>query len=212
MELRAYFVGGKEVEGLIGDEIVFWNAAQVRECVRGAIASHISFYLPQYTVAITSHIDLFLTSDFVKLSPQRSKIILPEIVCSQVVSCFVIKNGKLLLLKRSSRVGSFQGYWATISGYIEKGELPLRRAYIELLEEGKLRKVRLIKKGKIVFARDKGRVFAVHPFLFETKSDVEIDWEHTEYRWINPVELTEYQTVPKLREAFLSVWASTEQH
>jgi len=32
-----------------------------------------------------------------------------------------------------------------------------------------------------------------------------IDWEHDEYRWINPKEIKNYETVPRLGDAFESL-------
>ena len=43
----------------------------------------------------------------------------------------------------------------------------------------------------------------VYPFLFRVlKNNIRIDWEHTEYRWIEPSELTKYDTVPMLNEVY----------
>ena len=44
--------------------------------------------------------------------------------------------------------------------------------------------------------------WTIHPFLFkiEKKGKIQIDWEHTEYRWINPQEITKFNTVPHLKD------------
>ncbi len=45
--------------------------------------------------------------------------------------------------------------------------------------------------------------WVVHPFLFGSNTDqIRIDWEHDEYRWINPKEIKNYETVPRLGDAF----------
>ena len=59
--------------------------------------------------------------------------------------------------------------------------------------------------GKILRAYDEqsDTVWIVHPFLFEVQpGTVRIDWEHTEYKWIDPSELDSHVTVPKLKETF----------
>ena len=42
----------------------------------------------------------------------------------------------------------------------------------------------------------------IYPFLFriEKKDKLQIDWEHSEYRWIIPSEITRYDTVPHLKD------------
>jgi len=51
-----------------------------------------------------------------------------------IVTSFLFKDGKVLLLKRSNKVGSFRGKWAGISGYIEN-ETSLEAALREIKEE-----------------------------------------------------------------------------
>jgi len=52
----------------------------------------------------------------------------------RVVSALLSKDDFLLILERSCQVGSFQGYWSCISGYIEEGEDPLKTALREVGE------------------------------------------------------------------------------
>jgi hypothetical protein len=43
----------------------------------------------------------------------------------------------------------------------------------------------------------------VHPYLFGSNTDqISIAWEHDEYRWISPGEIKNYETVPRLGDAF----------
>jgi hypothetical protein len=61
----------------------------------------------------------------------------------------------------------------------------------------------------VVYARDKDRVFAVHPFRFRVRHDrIKIDWEHTEFAWVSPDALRHRPTVPKLDK----VWAEVKPH
>jgi hypothetical protein len=47
----------------------------------------------------------------------------------------------------------------------------------------------------------------VHPYLFHTYTNqIKIDWEHDEYKWINPPEIANYECVPKLKDALGSVY------
>lgn len=40
----------------------------------------------------------------------------------KVVTVFLRRGGRILILKRSRKVGSYQGRWAGISGFIEENE------------------------------------------------------------------------------------------
>ena len=94
-----------------------------------------------------------------------------------------------------------------MSGYLEGDEEPFQRARIEIREEVGLdsEAVGLVRAGEVVrgFDEQTDTVWIVHPFLFNLyEQTIRLDWEHTEYRWVDPSELHSYETVPKLEEAF----------
>jgi translation initiation factor 2B subunit (eIF-2B alpha/beta/delta family)/8-oxo-dGTP pyrophosphatase MutT (NUDIX family) len=125
----------------------------------------------------------------------------------QVVTAFLRADQKILLLRRSAKVGTYQGRWAAVSGYLEAGEDPLLRARTEIQEEVGLNseKVSLVRSGGPLRAFDEEAdiVWVVHPFLFEVQpQNIRLDWEHTEHRWVDPDDLGSYETVPKLKETF----------
>lgn len=122
-----------------------------------------------------------------------------------VVSCFILKDREILIMKRSDRVRTYKGRWATVSGYVEPGEEPYETAVKEIEEEIGLKKdqVKLIREGKLIFVN---KEWVVHPYLFKASSDlIKIDWEHVEYKWIKPEEIKNYATVPRFKEALESV-------
>jgi ribose 1,5-bisphosphate isomerase len=124
-----------------------------------------------------------------------------------VVTSFLQSDHRILILRRSRKVGSYQGRWAGVSGYVEGDEAPLERATTEIREEVGLSSAQAtyIRAGEALRALDeqKDTVWIVHPFLFELHHpDLRLDWEHTESRWIDPDALGSYETVPKLKEAF----------
>jgi len=123
----------------------------------------------------------------------------------QVVTSFLTSAQQVLILRRSSKVGSHRGKWSAVSGYLEATEQPLTRAVTEVREELGLSKedINLVRIGETLRAYDEENdcVWIVHPFLFETASKtVKLDWENTDYRWVAPAQLPSYDTVPKLRE------------
>ena len=125
-----------------------------------------------------------------------------------VVTCFLEHDGAICILRRSDKVGTYKGAWAGVSGYIESGHSPFEQAMIEIEEEAhlSLADVEFIKEGDPLVAVDRqmGRKWIIHPYHFrvEDTEKVRIDWEHTEFKWIDPEEIAEYETVPKLREAW----------
>lgn len=123
-----------------------------------------------------------------------------------VVTVFLSHRGRILLLRRSDRVGSYRGRWAGISGYVEQNEEPLKRAVKEISEEVNLTSdaVSLMKVGRPFPTLDEGlgTLWVVHPFLFATENPrISLDWEHDAHRWIGREDLHKFETVPKLEEA-----------
>ncbi len=125
-----------------------------------------------------------------------------------VATAFLRHNGKILILKRSGKVGSFQGCWAGISGSIEEGENALDCAVREIKEETGLgeKDIKLVSEGGMMVSEGGGARWVVHPFLFEAATgSITIDWEHDEYRWADVKDIEKYETVPKLKETLESV-------
>jgi 8-oxo-dGTP diphosphatase len=123
-----------------------------------------------------------------------------------VVTVFLVRSGKVLVLQRSDRVGTYRGKWAGVSGYIEPKETPRARAFREVLEETGLEaeNLSLVREGSPVPI--KGTRFLVHPFLVNVRCGrVRIDWEHSRFRWVAPAELARLDTVPGLATVFASV-------
>lgn len=133
-----------------------------------------------------------------------------------MVTCFLLRRDpdgteRVLILRRSPRVGTYRGSWAGVSGYLEARN-PMAQAYRELREEVGLgrRNVRLLAAGEPLPVEDEplGVRWLVHPFLFALVPGREpvLDWEHTESRWVAPSQLGRFKTVPALREALARVY------
>jgi 8-oxo-dGTP diphosphatase len=128
-----------------------------------------------------------------------------------VVTCFLEHDGKIMILRRSERVGTYRGKWAGVSGYIEPGSTPSQQAWTEIREEAGLDidDVELACEGQLLEVVDAelGRKWIVHPFRFRVvkPEKIRIDWEHTEVKWISPQEIGRHDTVPNLLEAWQRV-------
>ncbi len=117
-----------------------------------------------------------------------------------VTSILEREDGRILLLERSDRVGSFRGRWAGVSGFLED-PTPLAQATREVHEETGLAPddLSLAAEGAPVYSRDEATVYVVHPFRFRVaRTDVALDWEHRRAEWVEPAEIRRRPTVPKL--------------
>jgi 8-oxo-dGTP pyrophosphatase MutT (NUDIX family) len=128
-----------------------------------------------------------------------------------VVTAFLRHRGRILLLQRSDRVGSYRGRWAAVSGYLEE-PTALAQALREIEEETGIppAAVSLAAAGPPITVDDDGlgRRWIVHPFLFDLASPVRVrlDWEHSAFRWAQPGELASLPTVPRLADALAVCW------
>lgn len=126
-----------------------------------------------------------------------------------VVTVFLFNTNEILLLKRSNNVKTMRNKWAGISGFIEK-EDSLTCAYREVYEETGIEKnfIKLIRKGKIIslYPYENSIKLNIHPYLFLSITKIiKLNWENSEYRWINPDEIICFDTVPRLEEVLCSV-------
>ena len=114
-------------------------------------------------------------------------------------------KGKILVVKRSQKVGTYRGRWSAISGYLELN--PLAQAYREIQEETGLHpdELHLIKRGKpLVLLDDSVKTqWKIYAFCFSSETaKITIDWENTVYKWIRPDQIDSLLTVPGLKKAW----------
>ncbi len=127
-----------------------------------------------------------------------------------VVAAFLTRGRRILLLRRSGQVGTYQGRWAGVSGYVER--VPLEQALTELQEEVGIEASEIRLRGVGAPVRvdddDEGRRWLVYPFLFALDSprELEPDWESVESRWVKPEDVPSLPTVPGLAQVVASVW------
>jgi len=131
---------------------------------------------------------------------------------TDIVTSFNKNNDKVLILKRSDKMKSMKCLWAGVSGIIEKNDTtPLARAKTEILEETGIseEEIKLLKANeriKIEAAQYKNHEWNIFPFLFSTKnSKIKLNWENSEFKWIKPNEIKNYETVPELEKILFSL-------
>ena len=130
---------------------------------------------------------------------------------TKIVTSFIRKNEELLILKRSNKVKSMKGLWAGISGIIEKNEMPLERAKIEIFEEVGIKEedtmlVKAAKEMRISSPQYENHEWEIFPFLFEVKNPtIKLNWENSEFKWIRVDEMKNYETVPSLQKVLFNL-------
>lgn len=127
-----------------------------------------------------------------------------------VITIFVIYNGKLLLMKRSDKVGTYKGKWMAVAGYYDEPVVLRKKVEEELREEIGVVNYKQIETFDSLIIEDKeiNKQWIVFNALVElnTMPEIVLDWEHTEYVWINPKELVNYDVTPSLLQSFRKVF------
>lgn len=111
----------------------------------------------------------------------------------------VIKSkDSILILKRSDDVSIAKGKWAFVAGHYDELKTIKEKALEEIYEETGIVKdnIRSINIGKEYEYLDNSinRKWIIFPVLVELfeKYPVKLDWEHTDYSWIKPEKLKEF--------------------
>ena len=130
---------------------------------------------------------------------------------TKIITCFLKNGDKILIIKRSSKVKSMKGLWAGISGIIERDEPPLTRAKIEIFEELGINdnQIVLLKEAeemRIKSPQYENHEWAIYPFLFSVENpEIKLNWENSDYKWINVDEISNFETVPNLEKVLLNL-------
>ena len=120
-------------------------------------------------------------------------------------------DGKILVLKRSSKDDHKPGVWETVGGGMDREETPQEALTREIQEETGL----AVKVGRpfnvFSFKKDTGEFKVGITFLCDyAGGEVVLSDEHSEYRWIDPAEFADLESVPSLHEEIAQYAASRE--
>ena len=124
-----------------------------------------------------------------------------------VINVFVKFKDKVLILKRSNKVRVYQNKWNAVAGYLDELKPIQEKVLEEIKEELGVNKNNIftIYFGQpYEFTDNKiNKTWIVYPVLveFQKEPEIKLDWEHTEYKWIKPEELKNFDIVPKLEES-----------
>ncbi len=103
-------------------------------------------------------------------------------------------DGQMLLLQRHASAKFAPRQWGFPGGKIEEGETALEAALRETEEETTL----IVKDPQPL-----GQFSAVEAYLGEEYTGtVEIDFEHTDWVWVAPENLTKYDLAPNVMDIY----------
>ncbi len=126
---------------------------------------------------------------------------------SMVVTSVLKNQSEVLILHRSMKVKTMQLKWAGVSGYLETNEDLLSRALIEIYEETRINKDELILRkifNQLNVHIHNELMVIIQPFCFVSNTrKVLLDWEHSDYYWINYNEMDNFDYVPRFKEIIL---------
>jgi 8-oxo-dGTP diphosphatase len=123
-----------------------------------------------------------------------------KMITSVFTDGFLIKDGKVLIIKRNIDAPTYPGRWDVPGGKLQEEsaeDCMIREAKEELGID-----VKILKSGKVFEIFDEyGRQIGI-PFILESDSkEIKLSFEHTEYKWINPKKLRNYRCAPDIIEA-----------
>ena len=137
-----------------------------------------------------------MKKDEARIDPSHEK---PSIVVTSVLK----NQNEVLVLRRSMKVKTMQDKWAGVSGYLEKNEDLLSRALIEIYEETQINKDELILRkifDQLNVQIHNELTIIIQPFCFLSNTrKVLLDWEHSDYYWINHKEINNFDFVPRFK-------------
>jgi len=124
-----------------------------------------------------------------------------------IITVFIKYKKEILLLKRSSKVRTYKEKWNTVAGYLDDLK-PIKEKVLEEIEEelgiNEDRILSIYYGEPYNFTDIKiDHTWIIYPILVELKEkpDIKLDWEHTEYKWIEPTELESFNIVPRLEQS-----------
>ena len=121
-----------------------------------------------------------------------------------VINCAVYADGQLLVLKRSQQVIAHAGRWNGVSGFIDTYLPIMEIAQNELSEELTL----TVPETQITVLdpheyedHEFNRTWVVFPVgvSLHDKPDIYLDDEHTDFAWIDPKKLGDYDCIPDFK-------------
>jgi len=114
----------------------------------------------------------------------------------------ILKDDKILIVRRSETDQWMPGHYGLPGGKLDPGETPTQALSRECKEEVDLN----ILPNNFIFL-PKVSNNKEHAFFYTTKfsGEPKLDFEHDDFQWVNPKNLSNYKVVPDLPEIVRAV-------
>ncbi len=127
-----------------------------------------------------------------------------------VINCVVRYNDKILLVRRSSDLRLYPGYWNGVSGFLDDHQGILEKVRTELREElgipaSKIKRVRIGQIFEMEAPKYK-KTWIIHPILADiVTSDIRLDWEAQSHEWMTLAEAKKKKTLPGFKQVLKEI-------
>lgn len=117
------------------------------------------------------------------------------------VKGIIRKDGKILVVKRALHDDHRPGVWETVGGGMNEDETPEQALAREIMEEAGV-EVKILEPFNVFcFRKDTGESKVGITFICDhICGEVVLSEEHTEHKWIDPLEFMELESMPSLYE------------
>lgn len=122
-----------------------------------------------------------------------------------VLVIFVKYREKFLLVKRSPKVMAYQNLWSCLAGYIDDNKTEEEKVRWEIVEELGLQ-AEDVKRAEHVetylfIDEDLNQEWTRSVWFVEVSDpNIKLDWDHSEYVWVSPEEIKNFEVTPGLAE------------
>ncbi len=145
-------------------------------------------------------IDIFQDGDIVNVDADEGFLEIEGVRMRSVVSSALVKDGRVLMLRRPETNRSFPGCWSLVAGKIEIGEDPVDAAKREIMEETGISVSVPDARMDPVYVREGDIVWEVFPFMFNVlDAEPDLNAENEAFEWVVPSEIDDRKNVSLTR-------------
>jgi len=122
------------------------------------------------------------------------------------IKAVVLKDGKVLILRRSMKEDHAQGLWDTPGGAIDFGEDPIECLKRETMEEAGI-EVEVLKPLRVwsFLKNPETQIIGITMLCKYKSGEVRLSDEHTKFKWIEPEEIIDLEALDGIKKDVLAV-------
>lgn len=128
-----------------------------------------------------------------------------------VIVVFLRFRKKILILHRSQKVLNYQGKWGGLGGFVDEAKPIREKVLLELNEELNINSdiIHDLTVFSPITNHDNkiNKTWFIYPVLVDLNKSptITLDWEHDDYKWILPLEVTNFDITPNTEDLLSSM-------